>query len=221
MDSASLAANGPTHMNDLVPEMVVDKLLLTVVQRQDAEADMRALNEAGLALTVVASTGGFLGAGNVTLLIGLAAADVEKAMAVLKTRNQHRVVNAPRVADVGAATVFVLPVERFVRVSEAAPAVESLREPDRPDATKLIITVVSQRASDRLLKTITDWSYRGTLVSTTGGFSHRRNATVLIGARTDRVDSIVDQIRQVCAQGQQGDSAATVFVLDCARYERI
>lgn len=201
--------------------MDIDKLMLTIVQRQDAEAVILALNEADLVVTVIASVGGFLGTNNVTLLIGLPASDVEKAMAVLKTRSHHRTVHAPRETDVGGATVFVFPVVRFVHLGVAQPTVIPQRDPTEPAAMKMIIAIVSQQQSDQLLKTLTDWSYRGTLMSTTGGFSHRRNATVLIGARSDRVESIVDQIRQVCDQGPRGDSAATIFVLDSAQYERV
>jgi len=47
------------------------KLILTIVQDQDADATVQALNDAGHRVTRVASTGGFFRVGNTTLLIGV------------------------------------------------------------------------------------------------------------------------------------------------------
>ena len=201
--------------------MDIDKLVLAIIQHEDADATIAALNQAGLAVTMIASFGGFLGTRNVTLLIGLRAGDVEKAVGVLKTHSHHRTVRAPRETDVGGATILVFPIARYVHLSPSDAHSNSRSDADQPGTMKMILAIVSQQQSDQLLKALTDWSYRGTLVSTTGGFLHRQNATLLIGARSERVNSIVDQIRQVCEQGTEDGSAATIFVLDSAQYERM
>ncbi|MGE5261764.1 MAG: cyclic-di-AMP receptor [Acidobacteriota bacterium] len=200
--------------------MDVDRLLLAIVQREDADATIAALNQASLSVTVIASLGGFLAASNVTLLIGLQAGNVEKAMDVFKTHGHHRAVHARRDANVSGATIFVFPVLYGVRLSAAPPTPIPPFNAADLGTMKLILAIVSPQQSDQLLKTLTDWSYRGTLMSTTGGFLHRKNATILVGARAERVESIVDQIGQACMQDPRGD-AATVFVLDCAQYERM
>jgi uncharacterized protein YaaQ len=59
----------------------------------------------------------------------------------------------------------------------------------------LILAIVSQEQSGKLVETLTNWSYRATLIGTTGGFWRRGNVTLLVGVRAERVDSIVEQIR--------------------------
>ncbi|MBI4786336.1 MAG: cyclic-di-AMP receptor [Chloroflexi bacterium] len=201
--------------------MQIDRLVLAIVQREDADAAIGALNDAGLAVTVIASVGGFLSASNTTLLMGLRADDVEKAVEVLKARGHHRTVRAPREADIGSATIFVFPLECYVHITPSQPTIDSRCDAGEPGTMKMIVAIVSQQQSDQLLKVLTDWSYRGTLMSTTGGFLHRQNATVLVGARAERVNSILDQIRRVCEQSAEDSSAATIFVLDSAQYERL
>jgi uncharacterized protein YaaQ len=85
----------------------------------------------------------------------------------------------------------------------------------------MIPAIISNEQAGKLLETLTDWSYRVTLISTTGGFLHRGNATLLIGARLERVNSIVNQIRQVYGMTAMNDSAATIFVLAIAQHERM
>lgn len=95
------------------------KLLVAVVQDADAAALMERLVERGLRATKLASTGGFLRQGNTTLLIGVEDSQVEQALECLRQVCQHRRQRLPGVAgevEVGAATVFVVDVERFERV---------------------------------------------------------------------------------------------------------
>jgi uncharacterized protein YaaQ len=108
------------------------KLVVAVVQGEDAERTVNALNDAGLGSTRVASTGGFLRQGNVTLLIGVDDAQVADALGVIR-KNCHersRYLTAvpplagpgeffmanPVEVQVGGATVFVVPVESFEKI---------------------------------------------------------------------------------------------------------
>jgi uncharacterized protein YaaQ len=50
--------------------MEIDRLVLAIIQKEDAETVMQALKQTGLSATLIASTGGFLGTGNLTVLIG-------------------------------------------------------------------------------------------------------------------------------------------------------
>lgn len=201
--------------------MDIDKLLLAIVQKEDADTVISAMNQAGLPLTVIASTGGFLAAGNVTLLLGLRGDEVENALQLLRSRGRPRTVHTPREAHIGAATVFILPIEREIRLFGSGQVADTCHNCAEPGAIKFILAIVSHSQSDHILKTLTDWSYRGTLMSTMGGFLRRRNATVIIGARAERIDSIVEQVRQIFMQDPQADSVATLFVLNASQYERI
>lgn len=94
------------------------KLIIAVVQNEDADAVVDALLEDEFRATRLASTGGFLRRGNTTLMIG---ADQEQVDRVLDLIRQHaRSGNAP--AEGGgapapaAATVFVLDLEEYQRL---------------------------------------------------------------------------------------------------------
>ena len=51
--------------------MRIDRLMTVVIQVQDMDAAVTALNKAELFVTQLASSGGFLGSRNSTLLIGI------------------------------------------------------------------------------------------------------------------------------------------------------
>ncbi|HSO29442.1 MAG TPA: cyclic-di-AMP receptor [Candidatus Sulfomarinibacteraceae bacterium] len=108
------------------------KLIVAIVHNEDAGALVDALLEAELRATRLHSSGGFLRQSNATIMVG---ADDEKVDAVLDVVRAHctsrtQVVNPmppimepgeffmpyPLEVEVGGATVFVLPVERFERL---------------------------------------------------------------------------------------------------------
>lgn len=103
------------------------KLVLAIVQHQDASTLVDALNEQGFRVTRLSSQGGFLREGNVTLMISVTD---EQVNLVIKTVREHcstrtRYVSpmppiaesgefyppAPLEVQVGGATIFVLKAE--------------------------------------------------------------------------------------------------------------
>ena len=106
------------------------KLLVAVVSNDDVKALLNALMEAGHRATRLASTGGFLRKGNTTLLLGVRDNDVEKVLQILRrpcrrrtepypvSVSEHPTIIPPETVEVevGGATVFILPIERFVHM---------------------------------------------------------------------------------------------------------
>ena len=109
------------------------KLVLAVVQAQDVEACADALTAAGFVCTRFATQGGFLDSSNCTLMIGVDEVQVEQVVDILQRRAQRRVqmvestlpfaggplapvVAPPMDVEVGGATVFVLPLDRFEKL---------------------------------------------------------------------------------------------------------
>lgn len=108
------------------------KLIIAIVQDDDAHDLIDALTEAGFRVTKLATTGGFLKAGNTTLMIGVEKEKVDKVVAsiedVCKTRKQ--IVTSPSPVagstgvyvpypvevEVGGATLFVVDVDKFVKI---------------------------------------------------------------------------------------------------------
>jgi uncharacterized protein YaaQ len=107
------------------------KLIVAVIHDRDQKRTSDALLRAGYKFTKIASTGGFLREGNVTLLMGAEADEVDNVLAIIndscKTREQYVNVMPPEAApvgtflanpvkvQVGGAVAFVVDVERFER----------------------------------------------------------------------------------------------------------
>lgn len=105
-------------------------LLLVVVQTTDAPDLTDALLQHGLRVTRIGSTGGWLGVGNVALMMGIEDDrydDVMEAVAKTCHTRQEFMSTAAMVdptlgyatmveVEVGGAVVFGVPVERFVRI---------------------------------------------------------------------------------------------------------
>jgi uncharacterized protein YaaQ len=105
------------------------KMVIAVVQDKDSNRLSNALIQAGFRSTKLASTGGFLKAGNTTFLIGMEDDRVSEVFQVIrnncKVRDQlvtpvspmggttDSYIPFPVEVQVGGATVFVLPIERF------------------------------------------------------------------------------------------------------------
>jgi len=94
------------------------KLVIAVVQNEDADAIVEALLERQFRATRLASTGGFLRRGNTTLLIGVEDNDVETVLGIIRERAKTRVrQESPQGAVQGAAaTVFVILLEDYQRL---------------------------------------------------------------------------------------------------------
>ncbi len=66
------------------------KLVIAVVQGEDAPGAMAKLTEAGIGSTRIATSGGFLHQGNVTLLIGVENKQVPKTLKIIQENCQER-----------------------------------------------------------------------------------------------------------------------------------
>jgi len=105
------------------------KLVFAIVNDEDGQKVMLELNKHGYSVTKLCSTGGFLRAGNTTLLVGIEEDKVDEVIQIIKNKSKSRkqVVNSamtpngaggmfvpyPVEVVVGGATIFVLNVERF------------------------------------------------------------------------------------------------------------
>lgn len=107
------------------------KLVLAIVSNEDSNAVISTLMKSGFSVTKLATTGGFLKAGNTTLICGVDDDKVEKAISLIAERSRCRTQVVPSTVSsidvgiyssfpvevtVGGATIFVLDVERFEKV---------------------------------------------------------------------------------------------------------
>lgn len=84
------------------------KLMMVILKKKDCDPVTQALVKADFRVTRVASTGGFLRQGNITLLIGTDEENVESALEIIRTNVEDS--DRP---DQTHATVFVLDVAQF------------------------------------------------------------------------------------------------------------
>lgn len=93
------------------------KLIIAVVQNEDADAVVDALLENDFRATRLASTGGFLRRGNTTIMIGVQDEQVDTVLDFIRqeARSRSQSQDAGEV-QTAAATVFVLDLEEYQRL---------------------------------------------------------------------------------------------------------
>ena len=108
------------------------KLVLAIVQDDDALDLIEELNDKGFRVTKLATTGGFIKSGNTTLMIGVEIDKVDVVINVIEEvcKRRKQVVSTqpglsgencmyisfPLEVEVGGATVFVIDVDKFVKI---------------------------------------------------------------------------------------------------------
>ena len=110
------------------------KLIIAIVQDEDASRLVNQLMKNGYGVTKLATTGGFLRAGNTTLLIGVEDEKLHCVMEIIEQVGKSRkqitaapssmgsmggmpgAASYPVEVTVGGATVFVMSVDQFVKL---------------------------------------------------------------------------------------------------------
>jgi len=86
------------------------KMIIVIVKDSDADSVTQALTVKDFRVTRIASTGGFLRSGVITLLIGVEKERVEAGIQVIREHLGESSSGESR------ATLFVVPVQRFEQV---------------------------------------------------------------------------------------------------------
>lgn len=108
------------------------KLVVAVVQSEDASGLLTQLSKRGFRATRIKTAGGFLREANATIFVGVDEVEVDTVVRTIRescTTRQQQITAIPAVmepgefflpypveVEVGGATIFVLDVERFERV---------------------------------------------------------------------------------------------------------
>lgn len=107
------------------------KLIVAIINSDDANKVMSNLTKSGYSATKLNTSGGFLRAGNITLLIGVEKSKVDDVINIIGKHSSQRKkitpVNTTYVGEsmlssmpvevaVGGATIFVLDVEQFYKI---------------------------------------------------------------------------------------------------------
>ena len=107
------------------------KLIIAIVNKEDSSKLISNLNKAGFMSTKLSTTGGFLSAGNVTLIIGTEEEKVDECIKIMEDCCSKRTqmvstgagshmdqffTSLPVEITVGGATVFIVDVDRFIKM---------------------------------------------------------------------------------------------------------
>lgn len=106
------------------------KLILAIVSNDDSQNVTTLLTKENYSVTRLATTGGFLKAGNTTIIVGTEDDKVEHVISLIGEESQKRTEVVPSSAsydlgrfasfpvevEVGGATIFVLDIEQFLKV---------------------------------------------------------------------------------------------------------
>ena len=107
---------------------------------------------------------------------------------------------------------------------------------------KLIIAIIHDEDAHDLVEKLTEQQYGVTKLASTGGFLRSGNTTLLIGVEKEKIDHVIDIIKETCKSRKEVAPAptpmmgstgvfvtfpievkvggATIFVLDVDRYEK-
>ena len=105
------------------------KLILAIINHDDAGSVTQALTKRGFSSTKLATTGGFLMAGNTTFLMGTDDSRVDEVISIIEQHSRKRTqmvpsstygtstyASFPMEVTVGGATVFVTDIERYEKL---------------------------------------------------------------------------------------------------------
>jgi len=108
------------------------KLVLAIVPGENSAKVSGALTKGGFFVTKLATTGGFLAAGNTTFIIGTDDEKIPGLIEIIKSNSPTRkkiapssvsygmggmgIVDAPVEVEMGGATVFVMGIEQFYKL---------------------------------------------------------------------------------------------------------
>ncbi|MEG2053355.1 MAG: cyclic-di-AMP receptor [Oscillospiraceae bacterium] len=106
------------------------KMVTAIINKDDSHTVCKELTEKGFFFTKLSTQGGFLSAGNVTLLCGVDDEKVDEIIKIISDKSRQRTEVVPSSASygigvatayplevtVGGATVFVTNVERFEKL---------------------------------------------------------------------------------------------------------
>lgn len=105
------------------------KMVFAIVNKDDSGDVLDALTQNGFSVTKLATTGGFLSAGNTTLICGTDDDKVDQVIGIIEENSKSRKQVVPVASmgtamyspfpvevTVGGATIFVLNIERFEKV---------------------------------------------------------------------------------------------------------
>lgn len=87
---------------------------------------------------------------------------------------------------------------------------------------KMILAILKNSESKKILKTLHDAGHPLTLIDSTGGLLRRGNTTLIAGVDENEIDSVINLIDQECSPNVNPfKKRATIMVFDVDHFEQI
>ncbi len=81
---------------------------------------------------------------------------------------------------------------------------------------KLIVAIVHARDKQKVCDSLLTAGHKFTEIATTGGFMRDGNVTLLIGAKKEQVDDVIDVIRNCCPAREQYVAQPPIDIMGAA-----
>jgi uncharacterized protein YaaQ len=86
---------------------------------------------------------------------------------------------------------------------------------------KLMFVIVRDTDAGNVVQSLVENTYRVTRVASTGGFLRRGNVTLMMGVEQDKVEAVIELLKEACCPSEDLQHRATIFVVDMPYFEQI
>jgi len=86
---------------------------------------------------------------------------------------------------------------------------------------KLIIAIVRDTDAESLVNRLIASGYRVTRIASSGGFLRRGSVTLVIGVEPEKVQAVIDLLKEGGGPSEPGQHRVTLFVVNALRFEQL
>jgi uncharacterized protein YaaQ len=86
---------------------------------------------------------------------------------------------------------------------------------------KLILAIVRDTDAEVMVSRLVAQGYRVTRIASSGGFLRKGSVTLVIGVEPEKVQSVIDLLKEVGGATEPGQHRVTLFVVNALRFEQI
>ena len=86
---------------------------------------------------------------------------------------------------------------------------------------KLIIAIVRDADAESIVNQLVAKGYRVTRIASSGGFLRKGWMTLVIGVEPEKVQAVVDVMKEAAGTPEPGQHRVTLFVVNTLKFEQI
>jgi uncharacterized protein YaaQ len=86
---------------------------------------------------------------------------------------------------------------------------------------KLIIAIVRDTDAEATVNRLVAQGYRVTRIASSGGFLRKGSVTLVIGVEPEKVQAVIDLLKEAGGIPEPGQHRVTLFVVNALRFEQV